>query len=252
MRRPLPVNGNSSADLVRYIPPGLPLLKPSILPDVLRSVQDSLLRQRQLEVSYTGPGATIANQLLLHPLALIQQGERSYLLATTFDYEDRVYYALHRINSAGVIEEPAKRPASFSLNAFLAQGGGQFGDGKTITLKANLSDYLANILRETAISPDQNITTRGGKNTLTAIVTDSWQLHFWLLSQGPAITVLKSDELRKQIITALKSSLSHYEAITLGSNRSNPMWKAKRVFFEFASIGVHSRLNSAVFDWDSP
>ena len=66
-------------------------------------------------------------------------------------------------------------------------------------------------MEETPISNDQKIYTRSGVQTLTATVQKSWQLHFWLLSQGPAITVLKPVSLRKEIIAALESSLSRYK-----------------------------------------
>ncbi len=134
------------ADLVRYLPPGLPLLKPSIDPEVSRGVQKALLQQQQLKVSYCGPGAEKPKELVLHPLAFIQQGERPYLLATTFTYPNVVYYALHRMQTAEILDEPANRPADFSLDDFLARSGGQFGDGKMITLKAKLTDNLAAIL----------------------------------------------------------------------------------------------------------
>lgn len=199
------------SDLVRYLPPGLPLLKPAINPGVMRAVQDALLSRQQLKVSYCGPGATADKELLLHPLALIQQGERSYLLATTFDYESAVYYAIHRIQTAEIINAPAKRPKSFSLDAFLAKGGGQFGEGKTLTLKAHITDNLAAILRETVISPDQKITNRAGKNTLTATMKDSWQLHFWILSQGPAITIVQPTTLRNEITGKLQDALANYQ-----------------------------------------
>lgn len=198
------------ADLVRYLPPGLPLLKPFISAEVMRAAQDALLRQRQLKVSYRGPGTSTPKELLLHPLALIQQGERSYLLATTFDYENVYHYAVHRIQTAEILDEPAKRPKSFTLDTFLAQGGGQFGEGEMISLKAHLTDILAAILRETPISSDQKITTRAGKNLLTVTVKDSWQLHFWILSQGPAITIMQPASLKRNIVTQLKAALANY------------------------------------------
>ena len=207
----LPQNAFSKwADVVRYISPGLPLPPPSIKPDVLRAVQDALLQRCQLKVSYTSAGATAAKELVLHPIALIQQGERSYLLASTYQYDTLIQYAIHRIHAAELLAERAKRPKSFSLDTFLAQGGAQFGQGATIALKAHLSEALATILRETALSPDQQITTRAGKNTLTATVKDSWQLHFWILSQGPFVTVLQPSSLRKQIVSQLKAALSNY------------------------------------------
>ena len=137
---------------------------------------------------------------------------KRYLLATTFDYPNAYHYAVHRIQRAEISDAPAKRPKSFSLNAFLANGGGQFGSGNEIPLRAHLSDELAAILRETAISPDQKISTRAGRHTLTATVKDSWQLHFWILSQGPFITILQPASLRKEIVSKLTNSLANYTA----------------------------------------
>ena len=198
------------SDIIRYLPPRLPLLKPSIQPVVLRAVQDALLEQRQLKVSYSSPGDSAAKDLLLHPLALIQQGERPYLVATALQYSDVRLYAIHRIRAAERTDQLAMRPTSFSLDTFLAEGGGQFGDGKTISLKAHLTDNLAAILGETPISTDQKITTRAGNNTLTATVKNSWQLHFWICSQGPFITVLQPASLRKEIVAKLQDAVANY------------------------------------------
>jgi len=166
-----------------------------------------------LKVTYRSPGAENSKELVLHPLAFIQQGERSYLLATTFNYPDVVYYALHRMQTAEILDEPAIRPADFSLDNFLARSGGQFGNGGEITLKANLTDQLATILRETPLSSDQKISNRAGKITLTATVVNSWQLHFWLLSQGSRITVLQPASLRKFVIASLTDALANYKAV---------------------------------------
>jgi predicted DNA-binding transcriptional regulator YafY len=199
------------ADLVRYVPPGLPFMPPALAPGVLPAIQESLLRQRQLQAVYLSAGSEAAKERTLHPLSLIQQGARSYLVATDSHFEDPRLYAIHRIASATVLDEPALRPKGFSLDAFLASGAAQFGSGSDIVLKARVSDDLARLLDETPISKNQKITTRSGVHTLTATVTESWQLHFWLLSQGPAITVLKPVALRKQVIASLESSLSQYK-----------------------------------------
>lgn len=199
------------ADLVRYVPPGLPFIPPAMAPGVLPVVQEALLNQRQLQVTYLSAGADVAKELTLNPLSLIQQGARSYLVATAFDYDQPHLYAIHRIASATVLDGPARRPKGFSLDTYLASGAAQFGSGSAIVLKARVSDDLARLLEETPISKDQKITTRSGVQTLTATVQKSWQLHFWILSQGPSITVLKPVSLRKEIIAALESSLSHYK-----------------------------------------
>jgi predicted DNA-binding transcriptional regulator YafY len=198
-------------DLVRYVPPGLPFIPPVLSPGVLPAIQEALLGQRQLQVTYLKVGADAAKEYSLHPLSLIQQGARSYLVATAFDYAEPRLYAVHRFASATVTENALKRPKGFSLDAFIASGAAQFGSGDAIELKARVSDDLAGLLEETPISKDQKITTRAGVHTLTATIQDSWQLHFWIRSQGAAITVLKPTALRKGIIAELQSSLANYK-----------------------------------------
>jgi predicted DNA-binding transcriptional regulator YafY len=198
-------------DLVRYVPPGLPFIPPAMAPGVLPAIQEALLGQRQLQVVYLSAGSDAAKELCLHPLSLIQQGARSYLVATAFQYDQPMLYAIHRIASAAVLDHPALRPKAFSLDGFIASGAAQFGSGKAIVLKARVSEDLARLLEETPVSNDQKITIRSGLHTLTATVPDSWQLHFWILSQGPAITVLQPVALRKKIITRLESNLTQYK-----------------------------------------
>ena len=198
-------------DLVRYVPPGMPFIPPSVAPCVLPAIQEALLQQRQLQVVYHSAGADTAKEQTLHPLSLIQQGARTYLLATAFHYENPILYAIHRMTSASVLEDPAKRPKGFSLDTYLAGGGAQFGTGNAIVIKAHVTDELARLLDETPISTDQKITTRAGVHTLSATVRESWQLDFWILSQGAAITVLKPVALRKHIIASLKNTLANYE-----------------------------------------
>lgn len=199
-------------DLVRYVPPGIPFLPPSLAPGVLPSIQEALLCQRQMWVSYLGATAEKASEYTLHPLSLIQQGARSYLVATAFDYDTPCLYAVHRFAAAAVLDEPVRRPKNYSLDRYLASGAAQFGTGECISLKATITDELARLLEETPIAKDQKITTRAAKHTLTATVPDSWQLHFWILSQGAAITVVKPAALRKTIISCLSEALGNYRS----------------------------------------
>ena len=88
---------------------------------------------------------------------------------------------------------------------------GDFGSGGIIKLEAAVSDTLASYLNEAAISDDQKISYKNGKWLLTATVSDSWQLWFWIRSQGSDITVQKPKILRENIIESLKETLKSYE-----------------------------------------
>lgn len=207
--------GNERArwrDLVRYEPPGQTFLPPQVLPSILHEVREALLRSRRLRASYRSTGAKEAQELELHPLALLQQGVRSYLVATAFDYEEPFFYALHRFDSAVATDEPAKRPAGFSLDAFLERGGAQFGARRRITLKARVSETLARLLEETPLSTDQKITKGKEGLVLGATVFDSWQLRFWILSQGAEIVVRQPVALRREIEGKIGEMKAAYES----------------------------------------
>lgn len=61
-------------DKVRHVPPTLPLQPPTIPAEVLETVQEALLRDRQVEVEYQAAHADQASPLILHPLGLVQRG----------------------------------------------------------------------------------------------------------------------------------------------------------------------------------
>ncbi len=93
-----------------------------------------------------------------------------------------------------------------------------FGAGRTIRLKANIESGLRRLLEETPVSDDQSITVKGRKATLTATVADSWQLKWWILSQGNGIEIVKPVSLRKAIAENLREALSQYDPGAPGRN----------------------------------
>lgn len=180
---------------VATVPPALPLQPARLANEVLEAVHEGLLRERQLDVSYLGQDAKVPTSMRLHPLGLVNRGPVSYLVATAWDYEDVRLYALHRIHEATLTQEPVRRSEGFALDAYIHQGALQFGGERTIRLKARVSDELRRILAETPLSEDQVL--KG--HTLSASVLETWQLTWWILSQGAGIEVLEPKALREQI-----------------------------------------------------
>ncbi len=194
-------------DKVRHVPPTLPLLPPDINPDVLDTVQQALLYDQQIEIEYE---TDKCSRQTLHPLALVQRGSVTYLVATAFNYQDARIYALHRIHSAANTGRPVKRPEDFDLDAYIASGAFQFGGGENLYVKVEIWEGLAHILQETPLSLDQQIQQDDGAFTLTATVADSWQLRWWILSQGDGIEVIEPVMLREEILEVLKRTLENY------------------------------------------
>lgn len=198
-------------DKVRSIPPALPLHPPDIDRAVLDSLQSALLHQVQVEVDYRAMHDPEPKTLTLHPLGLVQRGPVIYLVATAFSYEDIRLYAVHRITRAEELPQKATRPPDFDLDEYIRGGALQFGNGQPISLKALVDSGLARILSESPLSEDQELEQQGAGYRLRATVSDTWQLRWWLLSQGSSIEVLGPKALRSEIVDSLQRALDPYQ-----------------------------------------
>lgn len=202
------------AEKVCHVSPSLPLLPPRIDPAVLATVQEALLLERPIEVLYQGHLVKVAKRYTLHPQGLVQRGVVTYLLAVASfgdTHSDNVYiYALHRILEATIRPGQARRQPGFSLERQVREGRLQFGNGKHVRMEVLVEKPLAEILEETPLSEDQRISARGDRFRVAATVQDTWQLGWWILSQGPSIEVLKPVRLRKMVAEALRSAAARY------------------------------------------
>lgn len=195
----------------RFVAQSLPSIPPSYPSQRLKIIQEAVISNCQLQVEYLSPEAKKASSLVLHPLGFVQKGAISYLVATVFEYDDPRIFALHRMVTARLLKEPARRPADFDLDDYLEKGGFQFGGGVLIKLRALLTPKLAYYLEENRLSEDQVIKqVSGGRCRLTATVPDSWQLGFWILSQGDGIVVEQPAQLRRSIQERLRDALDGY------------------------------------------
>lgn len=198
---------------VAYVPATLQQQAPAIDDDVLSSVQIALLRGRCVEVSYKPIAQqSKSKRYILHPLSIVQRGVSSYLVARVEPYQDVLLFAMHRMKEATVLDDKAAvAPEGFTLSNYLEQGALQFSDGEVFDLKAVINDDLAMHLEEAPLGDDQTITKLNQKNQLTVTVADSWQLRWWILSQGEQIEVREPCGLREEIKATLKSALKHYQ-----------------------------------------
>lgn len=188
----------------------MPLIAPSIDSAVLATLQEALFADEQVDVDYRSMNSEVATKRRLHPLAMVNRGALTYLIANPFENDDVRLYALHRIQKATRTYEAAKRPSDFDLDEYISAGGMHFGDGKTIRLNAWISPYLSKILEETPLSEDQRLQVEDDNIKLTATVADSWQLTWWIMSYGASIEVTAPIGLRRKIGGFLADAAAQY------------------------------------------
>ena len=200
-------------DKVRSVQPTQPLIPPVVDPETQATISEALMYGRKIKARYKSAGSNKSNEYVLNPLGLILRGPISYLLATAFDYEDRLLYALHRFSSADILEDSVVTPNGFDLDAELEQGIAGFGERKKqIRLKLHCADYLAKMLEETPLARDQKVVLDKDRNVavVTATVNDTWQLRWWILSQGAAVIVMQPTRIRSEIAEEHRNAAALY------------------------------------------
>lgn len=207
--------GNRAAawpERLRVVPASQPLLPPALGAEVQRILALAVQEARQVSARYRPAGEAAAREYRLHPLALILRGAVLYLVARAFDYEDVRLYALHRFEAVEPLDEAATPPDGFDLDQALAQGFAGFTEGgDSIRLALACEPELAAILAETPLGADQQLAPLpDGGVQLTVTLPDTWQLRWWLMSQGAMLEVLAPQALRREMAEAAEAAARRY------------------------------------------
>ncbi len=199
-------------DKVRVLPRGLRLQSPSIDADVHATLYDALLQERQVSVRYLQRQAKEAKEYLVHPLGVVTRDTVIYLVCTMWNFTDVRQLALHRMQSATMLDDACKRPAGFCLDAYIA--GGAFGypeSSATIRLEALFTSDAAAHLAECPLGPDQELIPEGADLVrVRATVLDTKELRWWLLGFGDQVTVLAPTQMRDRMRDIVASMASSY------------------------------------------
>jgi len=192
-----------------------PLLPPEINPQIFDVINEALLRDLKFKGFYRGKGSTESQEYVVNPLGLVIADPVIYLVGTLWQYDstkDVLLLALHRFQSAELIEETALRPSAFDLDTYINSGALQFPveAEKTIKLKAMFDKGAAGHLYESPLSANQELTEIDDDVLLQAEVLDTSQLRWWLLGFGSAVEVLAPKSLRKEFAQISKDMSSFY------------------------------------------
>lgn len=199
-------------DKVRVVNPAQYFIAPSIDPEIYEKICRALMHEKQLDVAYQAFGSDAPKNYAINPLGLIMRGNIFYVAATAKDYIDVGLYAVHRFKEAYVSTKKLITPKDFDLDKAIENGlAGFMQNPEKITLKILCDKDLADHLLEMPFSENQIQTPQNDNQVLvTATTNNTWQLHWWLMSQGKKLEVCKPEKLRKEIIKDLRAALARY------------------------------------------
>ncbi len=187
---------------VRVVSTTVAMLPPHIAPGVFEALSGALYKDQWLDISYRNAQGKIKQKKIM-PLGLAQQGQRLFVPCVFDGYQDVRNIAVHRIIKAKNTGQPFERPRDFNLETYDDEGRFGYGKAEKIAIRLWINEYLKLLLEETPLSKDQHVLPAADGATgweLTATVTHSMQLVWWLRSQGTAVQVLAPMELAGNIV----------------------------------------------------
>lgn len=191
---------------VGIVPSGQPLIPPNYPEEIIEAVHAALLSEQQLEISYNSREQGDTKTYPVHPLGIVQRGAVTYLVATLYDYDDIRMLAIHRIQSAQILEKPVITPTGFDLAEYIGHGAFGFEENGEIKLVLRFTMPAAEHLLETPLSLDQQITpNQENWVRLQATVPNTAQLRWWLLGFADQVEVLEPASLRDEFVSMAQS-----------------------------------------------
>ncbi|MDQ6958216.1 MAG: WYL domain-containing protein [Mariprofundaceae bacterium] len=196
---------------VRVLHRGPTLKVPAIAADVEHQVYDALLRNHRFAITYVPRGQEGVKEYEINPLGLVLKDGISYLVCSMWDYPDIRLLALHRIQTAELLDKLSTVPLGFDLDAYIASGELDFALGGGVQLKALFSADAAFHLGERPLSDDQTIAEQDdGRMLVTATVQETSELRWWLLGFGDQVEVLEPFALRDYFAEIASNMASAY------------------------------------------
>lgn len=204
---------------IESIPERIEFLEPVVDENVLITVHRALMEGQTLRIRYKKS----EKLKLIHPLGLVQQGARTYLIATFENRPNAIALLLARIDEARLDTRPLRTPENFDLKTFLRRGIAtpnpgefsvdDFGQDINIRLKINTGTSW---IKETPIAQNQrtypcNNSEPDGDFYLEATLPLTENLIWWLLSMSHHIQVIEPQKLQLRVKGDLEAALAKYQ-----------------------------------------
>lgn len=201
---------------VRTVANGKALLPAQLAPQVWEKISAALLEGKQLQVEYMSRSKAGVKTFCIHPAGLVSRYSVSYLIGTANDYADLRQFALHRIQTAEVLDVLANEQKDFDLDRYIAGGAFTMRQApQQVELIADVHPQVAWLLSETPLSEQQSLQSLSGSDwqRLCARVSLDQETLWWIFGLNDQILVHAPQVWVEEIRRKLDSLQRMYSAL---------------------------------------
>ena len=182
------------------------------LTDIIRAIRD----ERMIEVNYQSFKMEAPRDFLLEPFCLKEYKRRWYLFARDHKggYKEPHSFALDRMNTVAISEEPFTVPKNFNAQSFFSTRYGvlQYEGEKPAHIKLKVCARQANYFRTLPLHSSQKETEKTAEYSIFSYyLTPNYDFIHDILYYGDDVEVLEPLDLRKQLYELNKKAIKNYE-----------------------------------------
>jgi predicted DNA-binding transcriptional regulator YafY len=167
--------------------------------DVIASLIDAVLHQKQTRISYFSFNSKKTKTYTLDPYRVVYYHGGLYLYARAHEYGEVRTFAVERIEKMEVLDQNFEVPKDFSVSEY-ARGAFGIAGGKPEAVEVVFSAEMANYIRERVWHESQSLEERAdGSVVLRMSVTPGFELQQWIKGFLPHVQVVKPAKLRETI-----------------------------------------------------
>ena len=201
---------------IAVVPAVMPFTPPEVNPEIKRIVHEALFYEQLLEIKFLNITTGELETCIASPLALVQQGVRTYVIVKKRSSKKAERILLARIHEATLTSGYMEHPSNWSLPKFLEQGishavfpSEMYGEIHEFKLQVDASTQW---LKETKLGENQTTKDNAdGSYTLKVTLPLTEELVRWIQSMTVHVKVLEPAFLVKRLKDDLKKTLAIYK-----------------------------------------
>jgi predicted DNA-binding transcriptional regulator YafY len=179
--------------------------------EVIQSISEATAKRKRVEIRYAAVSSGRETVRKVDPYQVWVMNGSLYLIGLCHIRNEIRTFAMDRIRSFEVLDEPFHFPKDFDLNEYL-QTAFHVMRGKPERARVRFSPGVAHIVRERLWHPTQEMRElEDGALELSLEVPINYEIISWVLGFGSAAEVIEPDSLRTHILDELRAATVRYE-----------------------------------------
>ncbi len=184
--------------------------------DVIASLIDAILHQRQATIAYYSFNSRRTKSYEIDPYRLVYYRGGLYLYARAHEYGEVRTFAVERVQQVEVQESGFEIPADFSPSDYARSAFGIIG-GRAQTIELLFDAEIASYVRERSWHESQTLTDESdGAVRLTLEVAPSFDLKSWIKGFLPHVKVVRPVSLRDDLARELDAARAAFPTPVAG------------------------------------